>query len=327
MGMRVGEVVFQTAAVGGMVGLVFGLTVVLADRLLKGFSLRIFSTATIGMLLGLAAARLLVASGVLLYTTEQVRWIISIGLYSTFGYLGTMLAVRGNRDEFALLIPYVRFQRAAVHDAPLVVDTSVLIDGRLPGLCQTGFLSSTLAIPRFVLEELQRLADSAEPLKRERGRRGLDLLNDMQRRPEMSITVSDFAPEGDPDAPVDRQLILFARYLRARLLTLDANLARMARLEGVAVLHLQELSQALSLVLATGEELELVLIKPGRDAHQAVGYLPDGGMVVVNHARGLIGQSVEVVVAGVLQTSAGRMYFAELKNAPAAPVAKTPGRA
>ncbi len=325
MGMRVGEVVFQSAWVGGIVGLVFGLTVVLADRLLKGFSLRIFSTATIGMLLGLAAARLLLASGVLLYTTEQVRWIIGIGLYSTFGYLGTMLAVRGNRDEFALLIPYVRFQRAAVHDSPLVVDTSILVDGRLLNLCQTGFLSSTLAIPRFVLEELQRLADSAEPLKRERGRRGLDLLNEMQRRPEMNITVSDFAPEEDPDAPVDRQLILFARYLRARLLTLDANLARIARLEGVSVLQLQELSQALSLVLATGEELELVLIKPGRDAHQAVGYLSDGGMVVVNHARGLIGQSVQVVIAGVLQTSAGRMYFAELKNAPTgAALAKQP---
>ena len=130
----------------------------------------------------------------------------------------------------------------------------------------------------------------------------------------MSITVSDFSPEGEPVLPVDNQLVQFARFLRARLLTLDANLARIARLEGVTVLNLHELSQALSLVLATGEELELVLVKPGRDAHQAVGYLPDGGMVVVNHARALIGQSVQVVVAGVLQTSAGRMYFAELKD-------------
>ena len=167
-------------------------------------------------------------------------------------------------------------------------------------------------MPRFVLDELQALADSAEPVKRERGKRGLDLLNDAQRRSDMTLTIHE--SEADADVAVDTRLIQVAQIIKARLLTNDGNLARIARLEGVSVLSLSELSHALQPVVATGEELELMLIKPGRDPHQAVGYLPDGSMIVVNHARACVGEMVTVVIAGMIQTGSGRMYFAELQK-------------
>ncbi len=312
MGMRVGDVAFGSLWMGGVVGLIFGLSVVLIDRLLKGFSLRIFSAATFGLILGLVVTRLLFASDILLYTSEQTRWIISIGLYGTFGYLGMMLAVRSNRDEFSLIIPYVRFRRTAVHDVPVLVDTSALIDGRIMEICKTGFLSSSLVVPRFILDELQALADSAETIKRDRGQRGLDLLNDAQGRNDMTLTIHE--SDADPDLSVDTRLIQVAQLIKARLLTNDANLARVARLEGVSVLSITELSRALAPLIATGEEMELMLIKPGRDPHQAVGYLPDGSMIVVNHAKACVGEMVRVVIAGMIQTGSGRMYFAELRK-------------
>ena len=325
MGMRVGDVVFGTLWIGAISGLIFGLLVVLIDRLLKGFSLRIFSAATFGLLLGLVATKLLLASEVLHYTSGQTQWIIGIGVYSAFGYLGMMLAVRSNRDEFALIIPYIRFQREAVHDVPVLVDTSALIDGRIGEVCRTGFLSSSLVVPRFVLDELQALADSAETVKRERGKRGLDLLKEAQQRPDMMLTIHESEAEADLDLPADSRLIQVAQLIKARLLTNDANLARVAGLEGVSVLSLTDLSRALQPIIATGEEMELMLVKPGRDSHQAVGYLPDGSMIVVNHARACVGEMVTIVLAGMIQTGSGRMYFAELKT-PHIPSARNAGR-
>ena len=165
---------------GVVVGVAFGLLVVLADRLLKGVSLRAFSSATFGLLLGLLFANLLIASEILHYQSETTQWAMRLVVYCTFGYLGMMLAMRSNRDEFSLIIPYVRFSRETTQHEPLVVDTNVIIDGRIADLCGTGFLSRSLIVPRFVLGELQTLADSRDPLKRERGRRGLEILNQLQ---------------------------------------------------------------------------------------------------------------------------------------------------
>lgn len=313
MGMRVGDVVFGTMEIGAAAGLIFGLAIVLVDRLLKGFSLRMFSAATFGLILGLVASRLLLASEVLSYTSEQTRWVLSIAAYAAFGYLGMMLAVRSNQDEFSLIIPYVRFQRAALHDLPVVVDTSALIDGRVDEVCKTGFLSNSLIVPRFVVDELQALADSAEPFKRERGRRGLDLLKEIQSRETTALSIRESGTDEEGE-PVDTRLIHLAQLLKARLLTNDANLARVARLDGVSVLSFAELSKAMQPIVATGEEMSLTLIKPGREAHQAVGFLPDGSMIVVNHARAFVGETVQVQLAGMIQTNTGRMYFAELMN-------------
>src|SRR5438309_10592542 len=165
---------------GILIGAVFALLVILADRLLKGFSLRAFSSATFGLLLGLLFANLFMASDVLRYQSDTVQWAARLFVYRAFGYLGRMLAMRSNRDEFSLIIPYVRFARETTQHEPLIVDTNVIIDGRIGDLCATGFLSRALIVPRFVLGELQTLADSRDPLKRERGRRGLDILNKLR---------------------------------------------------------------------------------------------------------------------------------------------------
>ena len=311
LGSIMGASLLESTAVGAAAGAVFGLAVVLGDRLLSGITLRVFSSVTFGLFLGFICARLLLASGIMARTPEDTQWMVGLVTYATFGYFGMMLAIRSNRDEFALIIPYVRFRRSNVQDMPIVVDSSVIIEGRLSELCATGFLSSSLIIPRFVLEELQRLADSGDPLKRERGRAALDRLQQMQRDPLFSITIHETSP--DPDAPVDAQLAMLAKMLSTRLLTNDANLSAIARLQGIAVLNLYDLARALRAVVEPGQKVDLPLVKEGRDAHQAVGYLPDGTMIVVNHARPYLGRTVPVVISSSLMTNAGRLFFAELK--------------
>src|ERR1700736_2623825 len=173
---------------GFILGVVLGLFVVLVDRLLKGFSLRAFSSATFGLLLAWFFACLLIASDVLHYQTETTQWMARLIVYSAFGYLGMMLAMRSNRDEFSLIIPYVRFTRETTQHEPLVTDTNVIIDGRIAELCATGFLSRSLIVPRFILGELQALSDSRDPTKRERGRRGLEILNQLQSSDDVDLT-------------------------------------------------------------------------------------------------------------------------------------------
>jgi uncharacterized protein YacL len=312
VGARIGDAIYDSQFAGAAGGSIFGLLIVLCDRLLKGISLRTFSSATFGLLMGLFFSRLLIASEVLKNTSDDIRWMVGLMVYAAFGYLGMMLAIRSNRDEFSLIIPYVRFRQSAVQDAPLLVDTNIIIDGRVTEICMTGFLSGSLVVPRFVLEELQRLADSVEPVKRERGRRGLDSLNQMQKSQNLTVTIHDSMT--DTATPVDTRLVQLARMLQARLLTNDSNLCKIARLQGVSVLNLNDLAKALRPLVATGDELEIALVKEGRDSHQAVGYLADGTMIVVNHARAHLGKTVHVVIAGTLQTTAGRLFFGELKS-------------
>ena len=313
VGLMIGDDVFGSTVKGTLAGAAFGLVVVLGDRLLKGVSLRLFSSATFGLLVGWLFSQLLLASRLLIAAPPHWQWVIGLIVYSTFGYLGMMLAIRSNREEFALVIPYVRFRQATVQDAPLLIDSNIVIDGRIADICATGFLSSSLVVPRFVLAELHRLTESHDPLKRERGRTGLDRLARMQADPKLSVTIHDIEP--DAETPVDIQLVKLATMLHARLLTNDANLCQIARMQGVPVLNLFDLGKALRPQLAAGDELVLPLVKEGRDAHQAVGYLPDGTMIIVNHARGQLGKTVPITIASTVQTHAGRLFFAELKAA------------
>ena len=300
------------AVPGILIGVIFGLVIVLADRLLKGFSLRAFSSATYGLLLGLLFATLLMASDILRYQSDTVQWAARLVVYCTFGYLGMMLAMRSNRDEFSLIIPYVRFARETTQHEPLIVDTNIIIDGRIADLCATGFLSRSLIVPRFVLGELQTLADSRDAMKRERGRRGLDILNQLQKSREIELTIHETT--GDADLSIDARLVRTAKVLQARLLTNDQALCQVARLQQVPALNLADLGRALRPSAAAGDELELNLVKEGRESHQAVGYLPDGTMIVVNHARAFLGKVATVVVSSALQTGAGRLIFAEIKE-------------
>jgi len=297
---------------GVVIGLLLGLVVVLIDRLLKGFSLRAFSSATFGLLLGWVFAKLLSASQILIYLPPTTQWAIGLVVYCTLGYLGMMLAMRSNRDEFSLIIPYVRFARETTQHEPLVLDTNVIIDGRIAELCATGFLSRSLIVPRVVLGELQALADSRDPTKRERGRRGLEILNDLQRSRDVELTIHESSD--DVDLGVDARLVRTAKVLQASLLTNDQALCQVARLQQVPALNLSDLSRALRPVFVVGDEIELALLKEGREQHQAVGYLPDGTMIVVNHARPHLGKTATVIVSSALQTTAGRLIFAELKD-------------
>ena len=223
-----------------------------------------------------------------------------------------MLAMRSNRDEFSLIIPYVRFTRETTQHEPLVVDTNVIIDGRIADLCATGFLSRALIVPRFVLGELQALADSRDPIKRERGRRGLEILNQLQGSRDVELTIHESTAE-EQAGEVDARLVRTAKVLQARLLTNDNALCQVARLQQVPALSLNDLARALRPIVVVGDEIELNLVKEGREQHQAVGYLPDGTMIVVNHARPYLGTTKPVVVSSALQTSGGRLIFAELK--------------
>ncbi len=312
IGMMVGVDLGIGLTAGIVLGLVFGLLMVLVDRLLKGITLRIFSSATFGLFVGFIFARLLLASSVLRGLPDDIEWLIGLGAYSAFAYLGMMLAIRSNRDEFSLIIPYVRFRSGTVQDDPLLVDSNVIIDGRLPELCATGFIPSALIVPRFVLDEVQRLADSSDAQKRERGRAALENLEAMQRNPAINITIHDGHAETEDS--VDTRLIRAAILLNTRLLTNDGNLAAIARLQGVQVLNLHDLARALRPSVEAGRTLDVALVKEGREAHQAVGYLSDGTMIVVNHARDHLGQTVPVSITTTLQTSAGRLFFAELRN-------------
>src|SRR6266446_8698231 len=298
---------------GVVIGLLLGLVVVLIDRLLKGFSLRTFSSATFGLLLGWIFAKLLSASQILIYLPPTTQWAIGLVVYCTLGYLGMMLAMRSNRDEFSLIIPYVRFARETTQHEPLVLDTNVIIDGRIADLCGTGFLSRSLIVPRFVLDELQTLADSRDPTKRERGRRGLDLLNQFHHSREMELTIHESSSE-DRETAVDARLVHTAKLLQARLLTNDNALCQVARLQQVPALNLNDLARALRPMVVIGDEIQLSLVKEGREHHQAVGYLADGTMIVVNHARPQLGKTTTVIVSSALQTTAGRLIFAELKD-------------
>jgi len=313
---------FQQPAWLGAVSGATAMGLILAlDTLFVRLTLRDFSQGTFGLAIGLFCAWLITRIGVFqlgyfqaMAEGDALRNGVEILIYTTFAYFGITFALRSDRDQFALLIPYVRFRRDGSEGEPLLLDTNIIIDGRVPAVVKTGFLSGALVVPRFVLDELQRLADSAEPQKALRGKRGLEIMEQMRTMEELSISIHEEAPGPHRDQSVDNRLVSTARELNARLLTNDENLAKIARLRGIPVLSFNDLAVALLPQLNPGDELTLTLTKQGKDKHQAVGYLADGTMIVVNQAVQCIGQTVEVSISGALPTSAGRLIFAELKK-------------
>jgi uncharacterized protein YacL len=235
---------------------------------------------------------------------------IRISLFLAFGYIGMILAMRSNKEDFSLIIPYVRFARQNKPDNLLLLDTSVIIDGRVADLIETNLLEGVIVVPRFVLRELQQVADSADPVKRARGRRGLDMLNRIQRNQKVEVKIHD----GDfpEEQGVDSKLVRLARNLNAKLFTNDHNLGKIAELQSVAYINLHEIAKSLKPVILPGERLQLKIAREGKDKGQGVGYLPDGTMVVVNRAHDRVGEQVEVTVQSLLQTGAGVIVFADL---------------
>jgi uncharacterized protein YacL len=294
------------------IGFGFGGLLIAVDEMLKGFSLRAFSAVTFGLLLGLFVAVLIDSSGLFEHADPAQHWLIRLGLFLGFGYIGIILAMRSNKEDFSLIIPYVRFRPQSQPDHLILLDTSVIIDGRVADLIEAHFLEGMVVVPRFVLKEIQQIADSSDAIKRARGKRGLEMLNRIQRNTgaEVRIHEGDFPDERD----VDAKLVRLARNLNARLYTNDYNLAKVAELQKVSCVNLHEVAKCLKVILLPGEILRLKIVREGKDKGQGIGYLPDGTMVVVHNAQPHVGEHVEAEVQSLLQTGAGIIVFADMKT-------------
>jgi len=243
-------------------------------------------------------------------------------MLTIFCYLGVAVIMQ-TKDDFRFIIPYVEFSREARGRRPIVLDTSVIIDGRVADVCETRFLDAPLVIPRFVLAELQNIADSDDKLRRKRGRRGLDMLNRLRRNKKLEVIIHDTTLE--QGEMVDGKLINLAKSLDARVMTNDFNLNKVAQLQNVDVININDLANALKTVVMAGEQISVGITKLGEEPGQGVGYLDDGTMVVVEQGRDRIGQEVTITVSSVLQTSAGRMIFGRpVEGQPAAAASEPP---
>ncbi|MGD8397261.1 MAG: TRAM domain-containing protein [Anaerolineae bacterium] len=262
----------------------------------------------IGLIVGLLVAALL--SPVLANLPSPFGDYLPFVAAIIFAYLGTAVMTMRQGDIFSILGSRLSGERSApVEDRPVLLDTSVIIDGRIADISQTGFITGTMLVPRFVLNELQYIADSPDALRRNRGRRGLDMLNRLKDESVVPVRITDMdAPEAHE---VDDKLVMLAKSLRCPILTNDYNLNRVAQLQGILVLNINELANAVKSVLLPGETISVKIIQEGKELGQGVGYLDDGTMIVVEEGRPYIGQTVPVLVKKVLQKTEGRLVFAQ----------------
>ncbi|HLQ31307.1 MAG TPA: PIN domain-containing protein [Chloroflexota bacterium] len=281
-------------------------------------------------LVGLIAAGIIavIANGPLSQLPGYFGRLLPIGVFVLLGWIFVELSI-ARKDELLALISRRREPRegrAGQRDRDqqprpsILMDTSAIIDGRIADISQTGFIFGELVIPQFVLQELQHIADSSDALRRNRGRRGLDMLNKLQKESQVPIRIMDVEAEGATD--VDGKLVVVAKKTQAAILTNDFNLNRVAELQGVKVLNINELANAVKSVVLPGEEMTVEIIQEGKEVGQGVGYLDDGTMIVVENGRRHMNSSVDIVVTRVLQTVAGRMIFAHPKNGSEPPASR-----
>jgi len=296
---------------GALIGVIASGIIILVEMGMRRVSMRGLSSTVFGLILGLIMAKLVTDAFILAPISSASLSMIRVTLTLIFCYLGMVIGLRG-KDEFNIIIPYVRLRRQDQSEELTLVDTSAIIDGRILDICKTKFLENKIVVPKFVLKELQQIADSTDPIKRQRGRRGLEILHTLQKEMDQDIMLHE---EEFPDVPeVDAKLVKLAKLLEAKILTVDFNLNRVASFQGIKVLNINELANTLKPMVFPGEEMHIKLLKEGKEHNQAVGYLDDGTMVVVEEARRLIGQEVRVVVTSVLQTQAGRMIFTKIEK-------------
>jgi uncharacterized protein YacL len=300
------------AALGGtLLGLLLTGGILALDRVLRRIPLRRLLGSGLGLVVGLILARLFMGFLVPLFPDPTLAPPVFF-LFSVFlGYLGLMLG-GGKTDEWARFfdsrsLPF-SFSRSLNR---YLLDTSVIIDGRIADICKTGFVQGTLIIPQFVLQELHHIADSADSLKKTRGRRGLEVIKKIQSQPDLKVQIVDRNPAKDN---VDAKLVDLALELDGTIVTNDFNLNKVAELQGVRVINLNNLANALKPAVLPGEMLSVQIIREGKTPGQGIAYLDDGTMVVVENARKYIGQNKDVMVTSVLQTGTGRMVFTEVKN-------------
>jgi len=296
--------------VGALAGFIFALLALSIEKIIKKAPLKVIFGGTFGLFLGLVIAQLLgyAFSGL---QNSTIRISISVILSCVFGYMGLVLG--GKKVEEFKWPGWGFFAKGSQKkNGGKILDTSVIIDGRVADICETDFLEGPLVIPQFILQELQHIADSADNLKRARGRRGLDILNRMQKGDTVEVKVVD---DDYPDIKeVDAKLIALAREMNAKIVTNDFNLNKVAQLQGVPVLNINQLANALKPMVLPGEVLHLQIMREGKEQGQGVAYLDDGTMVVVENASRHLGEEVEASVTSILQTTAGRMIFTTLKE-------------
>jgi len=241
---------------------------------------------------------------------QAMRWMMAICIC----YLVISIVMR-TKDDVRFVVPYVEFAKQTKGTRPLILDTSAIIDGRIADLYQSKLFDAPLIVPRFVLNELQLIADSTDKLKRNRGRRGLDILNKMQTSPAIDIAIDDaIIRDIEQVKGVDQKLILFTKNCNGRLATTDYNLGKVAQVRGVDVMNVNDLANSLKTVALPGEAMKVRIIKPGEEAEQGIGYLDDGTMVVVEGARNKIGKELVISITSSLQTSAGKMIFGKFES-------------
>jgi uncharacterized protein YacL len=290
---------------GLIAGFAVGALIIYAETRLQGRSGREILAGVLGLVLGLTVAVLIgwVLTSISFVREHRAYVIISMALI--LGYLGAVVGIRKRGD--------LRFapRRQGEEASAKILDTSVIIDGRIADICENHFIEGKIIIPKFVLGELQQIADSADPLKRNRGRRGLEILRRMQLRKDLEVVVDEYQPGEEAD--VDAKLVKLARVRNAKIITNDFNLSKVAELHGIKALNVNELANALKPVVLPGEEVSVKITKRGKEPEQGVGYLDDGTMVVVEGGSGMINRTVDVTITSVLQTTVGRMIFSKLR--------------
>ena len=298
-------------------GLILGVLLVCADILSPRSKLAIFSGTFFGLIVGLLIAYVLsflVRMMVEQYATgdkERLIQYINMMVSVATCYLAISFILQ-TKDDFRFIIPYVEFSKQIKGARPILLDTSVLIDGRIVDVVGTGIIESQLVVPQFVLDELQLIADSGDKLKRSRGSRGLDVLRKLRANPKIDVALYDATLRDQGELGVDQKLVALSKDLSARLLTNDMNLNKVAQLRGVDVVNLNELANAMKPAVLPGEKMSVRLVKPGEEAGQGVGYLDDGTMVVVEGGRSHINKEVSFTVTNTRQTSAGKMIFGRI---------------
>jgi uncharacterized protein YacL len=300
---------YNYAIYGALIGGFLGLISISTELIFKKIEVGAIIGGLLGISCGFLFAYLLMLP--LRPVLGEDKNIISFGVIAVFGYGGLFLGL--SRGKGMSIVGIFRlFRGQGVEENLKVLDTSAIIDGRIADVCETGFLEGVFVLPQFILQELQHIADAADPMKRARGRRGLDILHKIQKMSRITVRIVD---EDFPKIKeVDAKLVALAKLLNAKVITNDFNLNKVAELQGVSVLNINELANSLKPVVLPGETMKVFILKEGKEYNQGVAYLDDGTMVVVENARRLIGKNADVTVTSVLQTTAGRMIFSKLKE-------------
>jgi len=303
------------AVLFGLIAL--SLLVIASDTLIPRKQLDTLSAVYFGLIVGLFLTYVLqlALSAILPFNPAYREWTqLVLGMILCYACISLILQTR---NDFRFIIPYVEFAKDVKGLKPYVLDTSVIIDGRIADVVETQILDNQLIMPRFVIGELQAIADSSDRLRKSRGRRGLDILNRLKVNPKVDLEIYDRDLPEFSGQTVDIKLVLLAKHLDGKVVTNDYNLNKVARLHGVGVINLNDLANALKPIVLPGEAIEVRIVKVGEEAGQGVGYLDDGTMIVVEGGRDHVNQNVRIAVTSVLQTSAGRMIFGRFDGKPA----------